>query len=102
MRIHVPHEGSIFPSQTDALVFEVQGIIYRSLIDLIKAANEDNVASSFHYVPHKLYCRHPMQQADHIYLSLSNTLNQPLQYEETRLYGEAYVCDAILAEDAHI
>ena len=75
VRIHVPHEGSIFPSQTDALVFEVQGIIYRSLIDLIKAANEDNVASSFHYVPHKLYCRHPTQQADYIHSSSSNTPN---------------------------
>lgn len=105
VQIHVPYEGKSFTSEEDAPVFEVGGIVYRRLIEVIKAANEDPVAFQHHYIPYKLYCRHPAQTAppgsSATPASEPNT-DAPPETKETRLYGEAYVADAILEEDARL
>ncbi|KAJ3473558.1 hypothetical protein NLI96_g12942 [Meripilus lineatus] len=103
--LNVPCEGFSWNSEQDAPKFIVDNIIHRKLLDVVKGANSDPVASNYHYIPHQLYCRHPRAEDDtspsnsqHTTLSDSESLESNDEFEDTRLYGEVYSSDAMLEE----
>lgn len=106
VRIPLPREGTGFAAEEAAPTFEVEGILHRSLIEMIKAANLDPVASKYHYDPHKLFCRHPAQPSSPPASSQPSTpstsphVNEPpIEFEETRIHGEAYNSDSAIEEE---
>lgn len=109
VEIHVPHEGIAYASEQDAPVFEVE-VVHRKLIDIVKAAYEDPVSSTYHHVPFKLFCEHPASPNDAPptmpepgpSTSSSSTPNDPPPFEKTRLYGETYTATAFAEEHESI
>ena len=74
-------------------MFTVLGIVFWPILQIIKAAYEDPVASFYHFIPHKLFCCHPPESADALSPSGSDGIPE---FEETWLFGEIYTCSALL------
>jgi hypothetical protein len=82
--ISLPCEKVCYPSEEDAPVYNVQGLHYRRLLDVIKAAFLESAAEDFHITPYKEYWQ-PRP-------------NVPRQ----RIYSELYNTDAFIDEHEHI
>jgi hypothetical protein len=121
--IHLPKEKVKYGSEEDAPKFEVKGLIYRPLIEVVKAAYEDPSVRSFHHIPFKLFHQkdnstgtlllepYKLHSADFYPSSINaESPNNHLASEETssmpadaeRIYTEVYTSDAMLEEDAKI
>lgn len=84
VKISVPCEKVLHPSESDAPVFEVEGLIYRRPLEVIKSAFRKKTAENFHNVPFKEYWQpYP---------------NSPPE----RIYSELYNCDAYIQEHERI
>jgi hypothetical protein len=88
--ISLPHERSKFASEAGAPAFEVQGIYYRRLIEVVKAAYQSTTACKYHWVPFKLF--HKPDPIAH---------DDP-DLQETWIFTELYNSDAMIEEDAKI
>ncbi len=109
MEIPLSHEKSSFPSEANAPTFRVDGIMYRKLIELVKTANLDAIASRYHYNPHKIFCRHstqtpsPATSSEHFEPLASFSTNKPLvEFEETQLYDETYNSDTAIEKEEQL
>lgn len=92
VKIRLPKEKTKHKSEDDAPQFEVDGLWYRRLIEVIKSAYMDSSQTSFHNIPFKLFYSE----------SASNTVPLPFPPDAERVYSELYTCDAMLEEDAKI
>lgn len=108
VKIPLSREGGL-SSEDDAPVFEVKGIIYQPLIEIIKAANQDPVAKLYHYDSHKLYCRHPVHPSSSTTSSVPSTSStdtpdeEPApEFKETRVHSESYNGDAAIDEEQRL
>lgn len=72
VKIPVPKEGHSYPSEEDALTFEVSGLHHRSLLDIVIETAQDPAAKTFHFIPHKLFWLRPSKD-----LSKSLTSTSP-------------------------
>lgn len=61
VKIPVPKEGHKYPSESDALTFEVPGLHHRHLVDIIVETCKEPAAKTFHFTPHKLFWLRPCQ-----------------------------------------
>lgn len=55
VKIHLPKEGTKWPSETDAPELEIPGVYHRSITDIIKSVFQDNVAAMFNMTPYREY-----------------------------------------------
>ncbi|GBE86159.1 hypothetical protein SCP_0900360 [Sparassis crispa] len=97
VKIRLPKEHTRFKSEDEAPEFEVSGIYYRRLLEVIKAAYQDTAARTFHWIPFKLFWRPHYDSSDD---SDSDDSNDDAG--DIRVYTELYNSDAFLEEDAHI
>ncbi len=80
VKIRVPCERSKWPTEQDAPLFDVPGVFYRKLMDIIKTTLASATAQTFHMVPFKLWL-HPSGAA----------AGDP----DKRVYSELYNSDAM-------
>ena len=59
VHIPVPMEGCKYSSMADAPTFEVKGLHYRPILEVIKSIIEDPVSKTFHWVPFKQFWSPP-------------------------------------------
>lgn len=57
IRIHVPAENVKFASESVAPEYEIKGLYYRRLIEVVKAAFQDKSALNYHLAPFRLFCQ---------------------------------------------
>jgi hypothetical protein len=82
VKIHVPNTKSKFVSESVAPAFEISGVHYRPLLEVIKGAFQSPDAKRYHWVPFKLFHHSP---------------DGPV-----RVYSDIYNSNAMLEEDAKI
>jgi len=80
--LHVPKTNHRYTSESASPQFNVSGILYRSLLEVIKAACQSNQAKEYHWVPFELVHQLP---SGHLWA-----------------YTDIYNSDAMLEEDAKI
>jgi hypothetical protein len=78
--IPLPCDGVQHASEADAPTFEVKGLFYRRITEVIKAALAEPAAEKFHLFPFKMYWK-PTPDAP-----------------EERIYSEAYTADYFIEE----
>lgn len=83
IKITLPCEN-ICQKEAEAPVLEVPGVFYRSLVEVITTALEDEASKSFHYTPFSLFWK-----------PATNSLPQ-------RVYSEIYQSDAFIKEDQKV
>ena len=82
--ISLPCEGFSFPTEADAPVFNIEGLLYRKLLEVIKAAFSKPTAEKFHTTPFQEFWKLSLDAAPE------------------RLYSEVYNSDAFLEEHIRI
>lgn len=87
--IPLPKEDTKFADESAAPTFEVNGLWYRPLRDVIKSAYEDVSQCEYHNIPHKVF-------------HTSTTSGNPKSAESERVYSEIYDSDAMLEEQAKL
>ncbi|GBE82230.1 hypothetical protein SCP_0406130 [Sparassis crispa] len=97
VKIHLPKEHTRFKSEADAPEFEVSGIYYRRLLEVIKATYQDTAARTFHWIPFKLFWRPHYDSSED-----SDSDDSDDDAGDIRVYTELYNSDAFLEKDAHI
>ncbi|GBE87834.1 hypothetical protein SCP_1200590 [Sparassis crispa] len=103
VKVHLPKENVLYRSEDDAPEFEVTGIYYRPLLQVIKAAYQDISATRFHVIPHKLFWQPPSSSNDASSSeSASSDDDVEVEPEPVRIYSELYNSDAMLEEDAKL
>jgi hypothetical protein len=80
--INVPHTKHTHTSESAAPEFEVHGVHYRPLLEIIKSICQGTRTRNFHWVPHKLF--HRTTRGD------------------VRVYSDIYNSDAMLEEHARV
>ncbi|KAL6299080.1 hypothetical protein BKA93DRAFT_742984 [Sparassis latifolia] len=50
VKIHLPKENKVYADESAAPEFEVEGLYYRKLLEVIKAAYRDPIARKFHWI----------------------------------------------------
>ncbi|KAF4601473.1 hypothetical protein EYR40_004841 [Pleurotus pulmonarius] len=94
--ISIP-DGKLHPSLQDAPVFEVPGLHYRSLTEVIRSTiGNPDTGRYFHYTPYKQFFEHEVNIPD-LPLDDHNTEPPP---PPMCVYDEIYASDAMI--DAHI
>ncbi|KAI0654691.1 hypothetical protein C8Q70DRAFT_925386 [Cubamyces menziesii] len=98
--LRVPKEGVSHPSKAAAVEFEVEGLYYRSIVDVIEAAYRSPEAKQWEFIPLKLFWLHnsPPDSPPDSGRDTSSLAGDPLG--GTRVYSELYHAEAILKEDA--
>ncbi|KAI0090931.1 hypothetical protein BDY19DRAFT_886661 [Irpex rosettiformis] len=94
VKIRLPKEDTMYASESHAPEFEVHGIWYRSLISIIKSADEDTTQKHFHNIPFKLFRR-----------ASSDTELEDLpsgDSDSERVWADLYTSDALLEEQEKI
>ncbi|KAJ8503450.1 hypothetical protein ONZ45_g10851 [Pleurotus djamor] len=87
IRVPVP-DGKLHPSMDDVPHFTVDGLLHRSLVDMVKEIFSDPKSHHFHYTPFKEFHQTPgVHPSDN---------SSP----KSRMYSEIFTSDAML--DAHI
>jgi hypothetical protein len=84
VKIRVPNAKSKFASESVAPEFDIGGVYYRPLLEIIKGAYQSPDAKKYHWVPFKLF--HQSSQT----------------HAPVRVYTDIYNSDAMLEEDAKI
>ncbi|THH15068.1 hypothetical protein EUX98_g9523 [Antrodiella citrinella] len=129
VKIPLPKEGVKYPSEDKAPLFEVKGLVYRPLLETIKAAYSDPIVQMYHFIPHKLFWRRQSSQqstssnppdldpssapVDDTPIATPPPHSQPSdseppcpsddpEVEHIRIFSEVYNSDAMLKEDASI
>jgi hypothetical protein len=84
--ISVPCDKVSYPSEADAPVFHVKGLMYRKLLEVIKAAYEDPSAEQVHISPYEEYWQPPGPNSppERIYSELYNSNAFILVHEKVR------------------
>ena len=82
--IRVPAEGAKHTSEDAAPVFEVPGLYYRSIVEVVKSAFQEPMAAKFHISPFREFWK-PSE-------------DEPIE----RVYSEVYSSDAMIAEHKKI
>ena len=110
VKVKLPKEGVKYRSEDAVPDFEVKGLHYRRLIDVIHTAYEDPSQKTFHVIPHRLY--HLASLATDYSTSPdevespndpeANPFSNGIPPEAERLYSETYNSNAMLEEDAKI
>ncbi|KAI0326205.1 hypothetical protein GY45DRAFT_1220253, partial [Cubamyces sp. BRFM 1775] len=54
-KIHLPKEGVQYKSEEDMPEFAVEGVTYRSLVDVFTVAYQQPCVKTWHFIPHRLY-----------------------------------------------
>lgn len=80
--IRLPNVGSKHASESAAPEFKVDGVYYRSLLEVLKSVCLGPGANKFNWVPYKLFHQSPDARV--------------------RVYGDIFTADAMLEEDAKI
>lgn len=94
--ISIP-DGELHSSLADAPVFEVPGLHYQSLTEVIRnSIGDPNTGRHFHYTPYKQFFSHDVHIPD---LPLDDR-NSELPPPPTRIFDEVYTCNAMI--DAHL
>ncbi|GJE92524.1 hypothetical protein PsYK624_086780 [Phanerochaete sordida] len=93
VKLRVPKEKFKHACEAAAPEMEVDGLYYRPLLEVIRAAYEDPSAAEFEFTPYELHHRDEDDETDRTAGSSTAT---------ERLYTEAYTADAILEENARI
>ncbi|KAJ3557683.1 hypothetical protein NP233_g11677 [Leucocoprinus birnbaumii] len=70
--LKVPVKGSVLESEDDALVYEIDGVQYRKLTDVIESAFQDQSARAFHYMPFTLFRQQDDRPPERIITELYN------------------------------
>ncbi|THH23278.1 hypothetical protein EUX98_g7896 [Antrodiella citrinella] len=124
IKIPLPKEGVKYSSEDKAPQFEVKGLVYRPLLETIKAAYSDPAAQMYHFIPHKLFWRRqsarqststnpdltptPVDDTStatpppHSEPSEPSHPSDGPEVEHIRIFSEVYNSDAMLKEDAAI
>jgi hypothetical protein len=84
LKIPIPCDKFQHASERDSPIFEVQGLFYRRILEVIKAAYRETAAEQFHITPYKEYWQ--------------SSPNSPPE----RIYSELYNCDAYIQEHERI
>lgn len=93
VRLHVPKEKEKHSSENDAPVLDIDGLYYRPLVEVIRAAYEDPSAKQFEYTPYQLhFCDEDGGDGD------NRSDHQPSE----QIYTEVYTADAILEKHERI
>jgi len=83
--ISVPCDNVSYPSEADAPVFHVKGLMYRKPLEVIKAAFEDPSAEQVHISPYEEYWQpRPNSPPERIYSELYNSNAFILEHEKVR------------------
>jgi hypothetical protein len=83
--ISVPCDKISHPSDADAPVFHVKGLMYRKLLEVIKAAYEDPSAEQLHLSPYEEYWQPtPDSPPERIYSELYNSNAYINEHEKVR------------------
>ena len=83
--ISVPCDHVSHPSEAEAPVFHVKGLMYRKPLEVIKAAFEDPSAEQLHISPYKEYWQpRPNCPPERIYSELYNSNAFVLEHEKVR------------------
>jgi hypothetical protein len=83
--ISVPCDNVSYPSESDAPVFQVKGLMYRKLLEVIKAAYEDPSTEQVHISPYEEYWQPtPNSPPERIYSELYNSNAFILEHEKVR------------------
>jgi hypothetical protein len=83
--ISVPCDNVSYPSESDAPVFHVKGLMYRKLLEVIKAAYEDPSAEQVHISPYEEFWQsRPNSPPERIYSELYNSNAFILEHEKVR------------------
>lgn len=85
VKIRLPKEDVKYPSETDAPEFEVKGLWYRRLREVIKSAFEDDSQQDFEMKPFKLFHQDPDNSES-----------------SERVFTDVFNSDALLEEQASI
>jgi len=80
--LHVPKANQQYASESASPQFNISGIHYRPLLEVIKAACQSDQAKQYHWVPFELVHQSPLA--------------------DLRAYTDIYNSDAMLEEDAKI
>jgi len=80
--LHIPKVKHSYASESASLQFQVSGIYYHLLLEVIKAACQSDQAKQYHWVPFELVHQSPLAHQ--------------------RAYTDIYNSDAMLEEDAKI
>ena len=88
VKISVPSQGVKYQSEGHAHQFEVSGVFYRPLVDVLKSALQDPVAAAFNLIPYRLYWNS----------SAPGSASGPNTPPPERVYSEVYNSEAMLAE----
>ncbi|KAI0054412.1 hypothetical protein BV25DRAFT_1817100 [Artomyces pyxidatus] len=86
VHLRLPCEGVTNASEEEAPTFEVKGVYYRSLTEVIKSAFQETVAKTFHFTPFQLLWHHSENPED----------------PPVRLISELYNSDAFIEEHEKI
>ncbi len=82
VKINVPNSKHIHTSESAAPEFEIHGVHYRPLLEIIKSICQGTRTQNYHWVPHKLF--HHTARGD------------------VRVYSDIYNSDAMLEEHARV
>jgi hypothetical protein len=72
VKIHVPNTKSKFVSESVAPAFEISGVHYRPLLEVIKGAFQSPDVKRYHWVPFKLF-HHSPDGPVHVYSDIYNS-----------------------------
>lgn len=62
--IHLPGEGVTHSSEAAAPVFDIPGLYYRKIMNVIMSVFEDVASASWNMVPHRLWWKSPLASPD--------------------------------------
>jgi hypothetical protein len=83
--ISVPCDKVTHPSEADAPIFHVKGLMYRKLIEVIKAAYQDSSAEQLHISPYEEYWQPTTDSPpERIYSELYNSNAYIQEHEKVR------------------
>ncbi|EMD34528.1 hypothetical protein CERSUDRAFT_55172 [Gelatoporia subvermispora B] len=86
VKIKLPKERISYDSEDAAPDFEIPGVQYRPILEVLKAAYQDPQAAYYHYTPHKTFWQADAKPGEEL---------PPAE----RIYSEVYNSDAMLEED---
>lgn len=86
VKIRLPAEGVVHASEADAPEFEVPGLYYRKLMQVITAAFQDVAVATWSMVPHRLWWKNAHASADEpperVHTEMYNSEAMVLEYEK--------------------